>query len=222
MTLEALITAASLAAAAAAGASAANPPLAVGGPMQDVSAAEIAGIFTQAGWRTEIRAENATEQAVVVRADTGFVFVVMLRACAGAPPRCALVQPYAQWEPANVTLDQVNAFNRAGSHISTLMILDDGSTFLGAKFYMKGGVNRANLEANFGKFLLDTSLVLKSVTPGTRADVAFAARGDLQGFALETGDGVRPADLPLARNGLGAGRPGIPQAAIDAFLKAGD
>ena len=222
MSIISFIAAAGLASLAATQVLAANEQLSGGRVIESVTAPEIAEVYAGTGWQTEIRQSDATSQAVVVRTETGFVFVVMLRACTGAPMRCTLVQPYAQWEPANITLNQVNAFNFQTSKISAMMMLEDGSTLLGAKFYMNGGVTAANLRTNLGIFLADIDLVLQGVKPGARADVAFAGGDAAQGYALKGASGIAPADLPAERNVFGVGRPGISQDAIDAFLRTGD
>lgn len=188
--------------------------------IQFVTPSDIAVIFQRVGWSVSEMAPETNSRTLRIQTTEGLIFLVVLRGCETGPTgaaECAQVQPYAAFTGFGVTLSDVNSFNLDRSRIATLMLTPNDDAILGARFFVSGGVARANLDVNLGNYLFDVANFVEGASSGARTNVSFKPTNEAEGFDFPH------LSAPLAeglarRNPIGKAAPSVPRAAIEAIM----
>lgn len=148
-----------------------------GGVLTTVTSDYVVNLLVNSGIAAQYVGYEDKTHFIEVKNDS-FVAYVGLRGCDGATraARCTLIQPYAIFTIAGLTLSQVNQLNLQSFDLALVMLHPNDSALVAAKIYVDGGVAETNLRNNFGRFFLDVTRFTDAVKPGAVAEVSFDRR----------------------------------------------
>lgn len=187
----------------AAGAASAQTGTAAAQVITGATTADIIGFFQSASLKaTDVTAPkdlagSDSFRTVEVSMGEGATFYVGLLGCENKTPsaRCELVMPYVMFGSLNFPLGRINAFNYSGSALSTMMITDDGTIMMAAKFNLAGGATTTNLFTNIAVFVSDiesaVDAIQKGGSSGSTISYKPAAQIPAKGFRVAAPEGAK-------------------------------
>ena len=208
MKLMELIAATALALGFATGASAQNLQLNQNAAVMETATAQWAvNIFSGTNFAAAIIEENADHDIVQVTAPGGAAFYISARGCdTSTPKNCNMLQTFALFDGAGVTLNQINTMVRDNFIVSYAFLNEDGNGVLATKIILAGGVTEGNVVEELGAYLQDIDNLIAAIASGPLAEVKFdmadqragAGRSKILNDSIAGGDYVVNAVGPTA------------------------
>lgn len=152
--------------------------------METASSQWVVDLFANTGLTASIVEQTADSDTVQVTAPSGASFYVSARGCDGATPKnCNMLQTFALFDGAGVTLNQINSMVRDNFIVSYAFLGEDGNGVLATKIVLAGGVTKGNVLEELGAYLADIDNLIAAMSSGPRAEVNFDLKAHSAGVS---------------------------------------
>lgn len=165
-------------------------------------------LFSEHGLSAVLIEQTSEHDTLQVTSSTGGVFYVALRACEGtAPKRCEMLQTFALFDGAGVTLNQINTMVRDNFVLSYAFLKANGDGVIASKIFLTGGVTEDNVLTELAGYFHDLDKMIASIQSGTLAEVRFRSTDRRSGAFPSKILNVAGQEAELTVNAVGSGAP---------------